>query len=182
MPGTTTKTTAPNEEAEEDPSFLAWLLVMDDNHLLVEWLAYHYTTLPLRRLIVAVDPGSATSPLPVLERWKGRINYTLWYDNDYVDDKTLQNEGCQSKCQVEKRAGITNKTVIELRSQTEHWHGIYRLRQRMFLHACSKQLKKENRSWTMYIDTDEYLVVNKFPIVHKHLKIPFLQMAPQREG
>jgi len=152
---------------------------MDDNHLLIEWLAYHYTTLPLKRLIVAIDPRSATSPLPVLKRWKGRINYTLWYDNDYVGDEVLQKQGCNFKGNEEKRAQLANETATESTLQNEHWTWVHRLRQPMFMHACAKQLKKEHRSWTMYLDTDEYLVVNKF---QKHLKTSFLQMTPQREG
>jgi len=175
-------TTALNEEVEEDPSFSACLLIMDDNHLLIEWLAYHYTTLPLRRLIIAIDPRSATSPLPVLERWKGRINYTLWHDNDYVGDEILQTEGCNYKGNEETRALKANTTVTKRKLRKEFWMWIHRLRQPTFMHACAEQLRKENRSWTMYIDTDEYLIVNKFPILHEHLKNSFLELTPQREG
>lgn len=42
--------------SEDEESFAACLIVMDDNHRLVEWLAYHYWALPLRRLVIAVDP------------------------------------------------------------------------------------------------------------------------------
>jgi hypothetical protein len=63
----------------------ACLLWMDDNHYLVEWLAYHYTVLPLRRLIMCVDPKSQTSPLSLLERYssRGLLNITVWYDDDF---------------------------------------------------------------------------------------------------
>jgi len=180
----TTHTTAVlNKEAEEkDPSFSACLLIMDDNHLLIEWLAYHYTTLPLRRLIVAIDPRSVTSPLPVLERWKGRINYTLWHDNDFVGDKILQRQGCNYKENTKKRAKIANTMVSEENLRIQHWTWIHNLRQPMFMHACAEQLRKENRSWTMFIDSDEYLVINKFPILHEHLKNSFLELTLQREG
>lgn len=40
----------------------ACLLIMDDNHFLIEWLAFHYYVLRLRYLIVAVDPRSTTTP------------------------------------------------------------------------------------------------------------------------
>jgi hypothetical protein len=61
------------------------LLWMDDNHYLVEWLAYHYTVLPLRRLIMCIDPKSHTSPLTILERYssRGLMNITIWYEDDF---------------------------------------------------------------------------------------------------
>ena len=51
-------------------SFAGCLLTRDDNQLLVEWIAYHYHVMPLRRLIIAVDPASVTSVYPVTNRWK----------------------------------------------------------------------------------------------------------------
>mmetsp|Transcript_38845 Transcript_38845/g.94042 ORF Transcript_38845/g.94042 Transcript_38845/m.94042 type:complete len:82 (+) Transcript_38845:465-710(+) len=62
------KTTTTNPDSD---SFSACLLIMDDNHYLIEWLAYHYQVMPLRRLIVLSDPKSRTTPLPILERWNG---------------------------------------------------------------------------------------------------------------
>ena len=41
---------------DHNEGFSSCLLIMDDNHYLIEWLAYHYHVLPLRRLIVATDP------------------------------------------------------------------------------------------------------------------------------
>jgi hypothetical protein len=66
-------------------SFAACLLIMDDNHFLVEWLAYHYQFMPLRRLIVAVDPKSKTSPADILNRYssRGLINISIWNDSDF---------------------------------------------------------------------------------------------------
>ena len=43
-------------QLKADEAFSACMLVMDDNHRLTEWLAYHYHVLPLRYLVVAVDP------------------------------------------------------------------------------------------------------------------------------
>jgi hypothetical protein len=45
-----------NGEEGEDKSFSACLLIMDDNHRLSEWIAYHHFALPLRHLVVTVDP------------------------------------------------------------------------------------------------------------------------------
>ena len=67
------------------------LLIKDDNDLLSEWIAYHYHVFNMRRLIVAVDPESKTTPLDVLENWgpsKGNfnLNFTIWTDDDYTPD------------------------------------------------------------------------------------------------
>ena len=65
--------------------FAACLLTKDDKIILPEWLAYHYTVMPLRRLIVAIDPLSITSPEPVLELWNNHTNLkiTTWTGNWY---------------------------------------------------------------------------------------------------
>jgi hypothetical protein len=65
------------------------LLIKDDNDILSEWIAYHYHVFSMRRLIVAMDPDSKTSPLEVLEPWSitsGNfdLNFTLWNDEDYT--------------------------------------------------------------------------------------------------
>jgi len=61
----------------QDHSFSTCLLMMDDNHFLVEWLAYHYTVLPLRRLIVTMDRKSTTDARPIFQRWQGLMNMTI---------------------------------------------------------------------------------------------------------
>ena len=159
---------------EEEESFSACLLIMDDNHYLLEWIAYHYTKLPLRRLIVAVDPRSNYSPLPVLNRWKHRINITLWdKDDEYMADpiQTLQTEGCRGAHNYRKNNPRLTKSELE----RHHWLIIHRLRQRVFMTECMKRLKLENRTWTLLIDTDEYLNVNQYAseiIQHSLSKIP----------
>jgi hypothetical protein len=77
------------------------LLIKDDNSILSEWIAYHYHVFRMRRLIVAVDPESQTSPLEVLKHLGGNgngngnengnlnnnyfdLNFTLWSDEDYT--------------------------------------------------------------------------------------------------
>lgn len=73
---------------------------MDDNHPLIEWIAYHYYTLKLRYLVVAVDSNSKTTPDEILQRWNGtthtnstnntdipqRMKILKWTDKDYMPD------------------------------------------------------------------------------------------------
>lgn len=56
-------------EREREEGLAAFLLVTDESLRLDEWIAYHYHVLPLRHLVVAVDPASVTSPAAILSRW-----------------------------------------------------------------------------------------------------------------
>jgi hypothetical protein len=117
----------------DDDYFSACLLVMDDNYLLPEWLAYHYTFLPLRRLIVAVDPNSKTSPERVLDRFRPYMNITVWSDEDFgfeIDDEDTPTHN-------------------------------HRFRQKRLIQKCLGRFKKENTSkWVSFMDTDEFVVPN----------------------
>ena len=117
----------------------ACLIIMDDNHFLIEWLAYHYYYLPLRRLIVAVDPKARTSPKPILDRYhsRGLINITVW-DNDHF---------------------------FPLDVKEKHKHNqpkLHLVRQEYFILGCLKAFKEENRTWITTVDADEFIVPNKY--------------------
>lgn len=123
-------------------SFSACLLTMDDNHFLIEWLAYHYHTLPLRYLIVAVDPKSKTTPSAILEKWRNHgMVIEEWSDGDFF--QITENE-------------ITTQKFPKLSKATN----LHRLRQNTFYEECMKRLKDQGRTWTLLIDTDEYLAFN----------------------
>jgi len=63
----------------------ACLMIKDDVIVLPEWLAYHYTFLPLRRLIVAVDPLSEIDPEPLFNLYRDLgMNITIWHDLFYA--------------------------------------------------------------------------------------------------
>jgi hypothetical protein len=123
-------------------NFASCLLIMDDNHFLVEWLAYHFQFMPLRRLIVAVDPNSRTSPEDILDRYssRGLIDISIWNDSDFFSP-SHEDLG---------KGGVF----------------IHRLRQNQFIGACSKTLREEHWTWTMFVDTDEFIVPNpySFPV------------------
>jgi hypothetical protein len=66
----------------KEESFGACLMVKGDNELLYEWLAYHYTTLPLRYIFVASDVGNTENPSVVLNRWKqANTDLQFWIKN-----------------------------------------------------------------------------------------------------
>ena len=123
------------EKTIHSKGFAACLLIMDDNHYLVEWLAYHYTFLPLRRLIVALDPKSKTSPMSLLARYSELIKTTIWLDADFFKWQNRR---------------IRKASVVKA----------YLARQEYFYQACLQQLKLENYTWVAVIDTDEFVTPN----------------------
>jgi hypothetical protein len=118
---------------------------MDDNHFLVEWLAYHYHRLPLRRLIVAIDPRSQTSPGEILNRYRGLMKITVWHEEDYMPPNLLA-----------KHLAIPERNVEALME-------LYLERQAQFYTKCMAILKKEGMTWTAITDTDEYILPNPNP-------------------
>lgn len=126
----------PLKDVEDD--FSMCVLTMEDNHRLPEWIAYHYFAWNLRYLVVAVDPHSRTSPQPIFDRWRDRITIVVWTDADFT------------KKNLTRRADFTAKDNREL----------HKNRQIKFLVQCTKHLKDRNRTWTAYIDTDEFIAIN----------------------
>ena len=122
----------------------ACLLVSDENPRLPEWIAYHYNTLPLRSLTVAVDPNSRSSPLDILQRWNhtGLMEMQLWNDDDYLYEAADD--------------GTTNEK-IEVNRDT---HG-HRTRQNHFITKCMADFKRRNKQWVLLIDVDEYITFNQ---------------------
>jgi hypothetical protein len=135
-----------------DNGMAACLLVMDDNHLLIEWLAYHYHTLPLRYLVVAVDPRSQTRPTAILDRYtsNGLTNLTIvqWdTDEAYVTATEL------AEAEAHVRRYFGRQLSPELLR--------HRARQRMFYYKCLEHVKAQGvYHWTALVDTDEYLTLS----------------------
>lgn len=150
FPVTNESSTRPNLgssiQYDNQEGFSGCLLLKDDNHYLIEWLAYHYHRLPLKRLIVAVDPTSRTSPTSILNRYHelGLMNITEWTDRDFWVGEDLE-----------------PWKKLEEGKATNQWIGIHRDRQKMFYLGCMTRLKEENASWTALFDVDEYITANQ---------------------
>lgn len=126
----------------------ACILVMDDNHFLVEWLAYHYHVIKLRHLIVAVDPRSLTSPKRILERWKGRMDIALWDNEDsYINHTKFYTT---VKGRLEGNHGKRESSILSM----------HRVRQLTFNMQCMMAHKRKGRGWTFITDIDEYTYIN----------------------
>lgn len=115
--------------------FSACLLLKNDNDRLSEWLAYHWLTLPLKYLVVAVDPTGTTSPMKILQAWNTSnmgIDIVLWNDHDFGH-------------------------WIDEELDEKHKH---RARQKRFLSECQRYHKKKGRTWLAVVDPDEYITYN----------------------
>jgi hypothetical protein len=138
----------------DDSTVSACLLVLDDNHLLIEWLAYHYHTLPLRHLIISVDPRSRTSPRSILQRYDHLMDIQEWSDEDFMN----KTEKEQAEAHASKYFRLQqNKDAALIQ---------HRARQRLFYFKCMKHFKEQGRDWVVLIDTDEFLHVN-YPTVNE---------------
>ena len=140
------------EPAVPFSSFSACLIIKDENIILPEWLAYHYTVLPLHRLIVGVDPESQNDPTHILGSWaaKTEMDITVWKNDSFWKDGDWI---------FLKKGFVIPDDMVNETLKYELLRNRYLHRQRVFYEACLTQLRQENKTWTVIIDADEYLMV-----------------------
>ena len=118
----------------------ACLMIKEDNDLLYEWIAYHYTVLPLRYLYVGSDEGNMQDPDRVLGPWKvANTGLEYWIAN---------------------ASSFMHRHGKAERKEDSH-HSFVR-RQRGFISTCTEFMKAQGLRWVTYIDSDEFLVMNRF--------------------
>lgn len=125
--------------------FGACLMMKEDNDLLYEWIAYHFTMLPLRHLIIGSDENNTHNPMDVLSRWDGTgLNYSVLPPNHFVN-----------------RHGSYKRMKSKEQDDSYHHHQfIYR--QRGFITTCAEKMVEAGVNWVAFIDSDEFLVFNTF--------------------
>ena len=132
----------------------ACLLVMDDTIKLTEWIAYHYTVLPLSHLIVAIDPASVLHKeiQDVLDLWKPHLSYIdVWTNDTWM---TLN-----ATTGWPPGAYDLNKTLLVNRiHKVPSWK--HKRRQEHFSIQCMRKLKNIHPSWVLNMDMDEFLIYN----------------------
>jgi heme exporter protein D len=158
-----------DKQNQSKPAFGACIMVKEDNDLLYEWLAYHYTVLPLGYLVVGSDIGNSQDPAIVLKRWTkaGIVDLSYWIlqPEDFIhrhvnyDEKYGQNATTMDKAQL---------SLVELKSH--HHHALIH-RQKGFMTACTELLKKQGVGWTIYIDTDEFVALNPLTSEDEELEV-----------
>lgn len=137
----------------------ACLMVKDDNDLLYEWLAYHFTVLvpPGHSFFVVLgsDIGSTQDPALVLQRWNSipELHYHILHPDDFVH--------VHGNYDVLYGHNKSNKgeAMSQDERKTHHHHALIH-RQKGFVTACSMLLKQQGAAWTLYTDTDEFLALH----------------------
>jgi len=130
------------------------LIVMNDNHKLVEWLAYNYHVMPMRHLIIIEDPKSTQNIDRILKRWDGRIQITRWTDDNLYPSQNALN---------------ASQTGLAPRER-------YRTRHKVLFAQCLKEYKRRGMSWVMLTDDDEYVYIN--PRVNNYFSQLYRPHAP----
>lgn len=131
-------------------SFGACLMIKEDNDLLYEWLAYHYTVLPLRYVFVGSDEGNRQDPTQVLHRWNianTKLQYWVVNASDFTSSRPP--------------GKFTGSSRRQYSVEHEEAHHSFVHRQRGFITKCVQFLKSQGLHWVIFIDTDEFLVMNR---------------------
>jgi len=136
------------------------LLLLDDNHWLIEWLAYNYHVMPLRHLIVAVDPTSRTSPKRILQRWNYLMNIQVWHDVDYMASQTNKKKKHPRHIKYQRK-----NATLSMTPRSKNKNGAleqHRQRQNEFFVRCLESFQEQHVSaeWVQLVDTDEYITVH----------------------
>lgn len=135
----------------------ACLLIKDDNEILSEWIAYHYHTINLRHLIVAVDPLSSESPTAILENWRLTTDLEIreWSDVHYMPTEFIKNGKAPPEYMATesdfKNATMSADSLLEISN--------HRYRQRVFLASCMKAVRASGNSWVMHIVRTDILTI-----------------------
>ena len=124
------------DQAQQRKKGMAGCLVnLEDTIRLAEWLPYHYATLPLGSVVIALDPKNSDRgierTLELIDLWKDKIEITVWPDYFLPKERIFRKE----------------------QSYTRH-------RQVYFANQCLAYHKQQNRTWTLLTDNDEYLTFN----------------------
>jgi hypothetical protein len=127
-------------------TFSACLMVMDDNHRLVEWIAYHYFVLNLRYLVILPDRFSNYWPKPILDKWRKYMVIEEWKDETFMDEAHTKrtNDFLAGRDKANRQA-----------KQSYHMQ-----RQAHFYRYCALHMQAKNRTWVSFHDVDEYYVLN----------------------
>jgi len=132
-------------ETHRDPSFFgACLMVRDDNQILSEWIAYHYTVLPLRKLVIGQDVNSTQDPHRVLQHWANQtqLDYEVLNADAFAQIFPLRQHGKEDDQKIRDHHALVH-------------------RQKGFLSKCATLLKQKGVKWAAFFDTDEFIVPNR---------------------
>jgi hypothetical protein len=144
----------------KNETFGACLMVKGDNDLLLEWISYHYTILPLRYLFVASDLGNLEDPRDVLKRWTHAQTALQWWVMNVSVFENMHGE-FYDKTEADVRNAIASNQSIDpsVLQEIEHHKLVHK--QRAFVSFCANFMKQEEVQWVTFHDSDEFLFVHR---------------------
>lgn len=124
-----------DRDRERNGGMSACLINLEDTIRMAEWLPYHYATLPLGSLVIALDPNNSERgirrTLELIDLWKDKIEITLWPEFNLPATKKLR----------KRQAYVRERQVY-------------------FANQCLAYHRQQNRTWTLLTDNDEYMIFN----------------------
>jgi hypothetical protein len=144
----------------------ACLFIMDDSIRLMEWLAYHYTIMPLQYLVVGIDPHSKHPErvIRVLKRWQQLMDITILEDDQVYLSEVPYDKAWKRKYWI--KPGVMNP-LYRYKNSTEYRSQEHKRRQNIFTAYCFRQHFQQGRDWVMTLDSDEFLIFN-YPGTDEH--------------
>ena len=137
-----------HDDSQYPFTFSGCLMVKDDNQLLPEWLAYQYTFLPLRHLIIAVDPMSYTRVEGLVDKFRSiGMKIMLMTGNEYFVDGPWHKN--------------TFRYFDPKNHTKEHHFAFLMQRQNTFYERCFQILQKKGFNYTITLDSDEFFTYNQ---------------------
>ena len=128
--------------------------VKDDNDKMVEWVAYHHFTLPLTRVVVCEEPGNQ-------EYVKDRFANTAWEDMVKFDYLIAGVDFYNTQQQRDRLKKAKIRSYNHQDATLQHSpYSFHRPVQMACFEHCMQMLKSEGATWTLFLDTDEFLVVD----------------------
>lgn len=124
-----------DNDSKRNSGMSACLINLEDTIRMAEWLPYHYATLPLGSVVIALDPYNTERgnqrTLELINLWKDRIEITLWPDFFLPEEKRFR----------KKQSYVRERQVY-------------------FANRCLEYHQQQNRTWTLLTDNDEYFIFN----------------------
>ena len=166
----------------------ACLMFKDDNVLLQEWIAYHYTVLPLRYLVIGIDVGNQEDPNDVLRRWTNLdLHFVILNANEFDSFSGTPTEPSVVKSptkQQQESKKRTKSTLMDPSAMDAHHRLINR--QKTFLRKCTLLMKQTDLwnhvvTWTTYIDSDEFVTWNTLNVQEEEQEQLRVAMASKKK-
>jgi hypothetical protein len=126
----------------------------------MEWLAYHYTVLPLSHLILGLDPMTRkeASIDEIIHTWKGFVTI-----EKYTKDSWLADVGHYEGWEKRIHPIGDNVTVLDwflAKNSHEFIAQVHKRRKNVFIAKCLRSMKDAGHDWVLVTDSDEFVIFN----------------------